>query len=130
MQTQPTGTVTPFPRERMAERHAVDLLVRYAWKGLRATVMLKDLTRHGARIEGIEALRPGDGPTLLLPGLPPCDATVAWAAGRVAGLSFDQPLPQGAFDALVRDYAPVAPGPLTACRMHGAGGPLPVRRVA
>lgn len=98
-----------LPQERRAQkaarRHPVDLLVRYAWKGLRATVMLKDVTRFGARIEGIEALRKGDGLTLLLPGLAACDATVAWAMGRAAGLVFERPLDAVDLTALVRDFA-------------------------
>ena len=92
-------------RERRAERVACDLLVRYAWKGLRATVMLKDLTRFGARIEGIAALRQGDGLTLLLPALPATDATVAWTAGSTAGLLFERPLDHAEFAALLRDFA-------------------------
>ena len=99
-----------LPQERRAQkaarRHPVDLLVRYAWKGLRATVMLKDVTRFGAKIEGIEALRKGDGLTLLLPGLPASDATVAWAMGRAAGLVFERPLDAADLIALVRDFAP------------------------
>lgn len=91
---------------RAARRQPVDLLVRYAWKGLRATVMLKDVTRFGARIEGIEALRKGDGLTLLLPGLAACDATVAWAMGRAAGLVFEKPVDAAELAVLVRDFAP------------------------
>lgn len=102
------GTIAPFPSRRTGERHAIDLLVRFAWKGLRGTVMLKDLTSQGARIEGMEALREGDGLTLLLPGLAPCDATVAWAHGHTAGMAFDCPLPASDLAALIRDYAPAA----------------------
>ncbi|MBA3054587.1 MAG: PilZ domain-containing protein [Sphingomonadales bacterium] len=100
----PAG-IAAFPQVRRAERHAVDLLVRYAWQGLRATVMLKDLTCFGARIEGIAALRTGDELTLLLPGLPATRATVAWVAGRSAGLTFEQALASAALDELVRDFA-------------------------
>ena len=92
-------------RERRAERIAVDLLVRYAWKGLRATAMLKDLTRFGARIEGIAALRKGDGLTMLLPALPATEAIVAWAEGAAAGLQFERPLDHAEFAMLLRDFA-------------------------
>jgi len=98
---------------RRAERHAVDLLARYAWKGLRGTVLLKDLTCDGARIEGLEALRQGDGLTLLLPDAPPVEATVAWAIGRAAGLRFDEPIAPEELVRIVRDFAPAAFAPFT-----------------
>ena len=98
---------------RRADRHAIDLLARYAWKGLRGTVLLKDLTAQGARIEGLEALRQGDGLTLLLPDAPPVEATVAWAMGRAAGLKFDEPIADEELLRLVRDFAPAALLPLT-----------------
>lgn len=99
--------------ERRAPRHAVEMLARYAWKGLRGTVLLRDLTDRGARIEGLEALRQGDGIMLLLPGQPALDSTVAWALGRAAGLSFDQQLDADDLATLIRDFAPCSRPPLT-----------------
>jgi len=90
--------------QRVTERRAVAMLVRYAWKGLRATVMLRDITRFGARIDGIGALRKGEWLTLLLPGCPATEATVAWTGGSCAGLMFDTPLPQGSYDTLIVDH--------------------------
>lgn len=98
---------------RRSERHAIDLLARYAWKGLRGTVLLKDLTSEGARIEGLEALRQGDGLTLLLPDAPPVEATVAWALGRAAGLRFDEAIAPEELQRIVRDFAPAALAPFT-----------------
>lgn len=99
----------PNLRERRAPRVAFDLLVRFAWRGLRATALLKDLTRFGARIEGLDALRKGDCLTLLLPGLPATDATVAWAQGGAAGLLFEFPLDHADLTALIRDFATARP---------------------
>lgn len=96
-------------RERRADRIAFDLLVRYAWRGVRATAMLKDLTAFGARIEGLAALRKGDGLTLLLPGLPACEATVAWAEGSAAGLLFDVAIDHADLMRLTRDFATARP---------------------
>ncbi|HEY6869859.1 MAG TPA: hypothetical protein VI199_08900 [Novosphingobium sp.] len=97
---------TPRPHyERRADRIAFDMLVRYAWRGRRATAMLKDLTRFGARIEGLEGLRKGDALTLLLPGLQAIDADVAWSDGRSAGLSLPTAIPAGAFRDLVSNFA-------------------------
>lgn len=107
---------------RRAERHAIDLLARYAWKGLRGTVLLKDLTCDGARIEGLEALRQGDGLTLLLPDAPPVEATVAWAIGRAAGLRFDEAIAPEELARIVRDFAPAASGPLTLASLRAAPG--------
>jgi hypothetical protein len=105
---------------RRAERHAIDLLARYAWKGLRGTVLLKDLTCDGARIEGLEGLRQGDGLTLLLPDAPPVEATVAWAIGRAAGLRFDEAIAPEELARIVRDFAPAELGPLTLAGLKGA----------
>ena len=119
----PAGAVQPV--NRRAERHAVDLLARYAWKGLRGTVLLKDLTREGARIEGLEALRQGDGLTLLLPDAPPVEATVAWALGRAAGLRFDEPVAEPELVRIVRDFAPASRPALTPAALR----PAPARRL-
>jgi len=111
---------------RRAERRAVDLLARYACKGLRGTVLLKDLTSQGARIEGLQGLRPGDGLTLLLPDSAPVEAAVAWAIGRAAGLRFDTALGDKALERIVRDFATPPAAPLT----PGALAlPLPARRL-
>ncbi|MES2494259.1 MAG: PilZ domain-containing protein [Pseudomonadota bacterium] len=96
--------------QRRTERRAVDLLVRYAWNGLRGTALIKDLTPFGARIERIDALRQGDWLTLLLPGMPAAHATVAWASGGAAGLAFDEPLDRFAYEAVVAEFAPAAAG--------------------
>jgi len=107
----PAPAASPYTVTR-AQRHAVELLARYAWKGLRGTVLLKDLTAQGARIEGLEALRQGDGLTLLLPDAPAVEATVAWAIGRAAGLRFDRAISNEALVRIVRDFATAALEPL------------------
>lgn len=94
---------------RKNERVVFDLFVRYAWRGLRGTLFVRDLTPDGARIEGIEGLTTGDGLVLLLPDLPATDATVAWAQARAAGLVFDEPIPAEDYAALVRDHASARP---------------------
>ena len=93
------------PQLRRAERVAFDLMVKYRLWGFRGTIILKDMTPFGARIEGLADLRLGDSVTLLLPGLQPKDATVMWSEGSVAGIEFDHPLHGEVFQALVRDYA-------------------------
>ncbi|WP_298195524.1 hypothetical protein [Novosphingobium sp.] len=99
----PATPVAYMPRR--AERIAFDMLVRYSWRGQRGTTLVKDLTRFGARIEGISGLRKEDWLTLLLPDVQPIDAEIAWVAGTSAGLAFDSAVPLEAFDSLVRNFA-------------------------
>ncbi|MBC2668928.1 PilZ domain-containing protein [Novosphingobium piscinae] len=100
---------------RRAERVACDMLVRYAWRGHRATALVKDLTRYGARIEGVNGLRPGDWLTVLLPEVRAIDAEIAWVEGSSAGLAFASAVPAQAFTELVRNFAtggdPLGGGP-------------------
>ncbi|MFM5908257.1 MAG: hypothetical protein ACKOPO_11855 [Novosphingobium sp.] len=90
---------------RRADRVAFDLMVKYRLWGFRGTIMLKDMTPFGARIEGLSDIRMGDEITLLLPGLQPKLSTVVWAEGQSAGVEFDHPLHGEVFKALVKDYA-------------------------
>ncbi|NBC35769.1 hypothetical protein GTZ99_04270 [Novosphingobium sp. FSY-8] len=84
-----------------AERVSFDMMVRYRFEGLRATVLLKNLTCGGARVEGIDGLRVGDMVTLNLPSLKPKEATVVWTMGHAAGLEFERPLHPDIFEELV-----------------------------
>jgi len=96
-----------------AERISFDMLVRYRNLGNRATVLLKNLTTGGARVEGIEGLRYGDMITLLLPSLKPKDAYVVWVKGQSAGIAFERPLHPNVFATLARKHGtPCEPGAL------------------
>ncbi len=90
---------------RRSERIAFDLMVKYRLWGFRGTIMLKDMTPFGARVEGLSDVRMGDAITLLLPGLQPKLSTVVWQDGSSAGVEFDHPLHGAVFKELVRDYA-------------------------
>jgi hypothetical protein len=68
------------------------------------TVMLKDITPHGARVEGVGPLEKDDAAFLLLPGLAPRLAFVAWSNGHGAGLEFAEPLDHVVFAGLVADF--------------------------
>lgn len=98
-----TGKTHPF--RRRAERVGFELPVRCK-RGLhRTTVMLKDMTTHGARIEGLEGLHLDEPVTLFLPGLQPKEAYVAWSGDMTAGLEFDRPLHPEVFQRIVADFA-------------------------
>ncbi|NMN06141.1 MULTISPECIES: PilZ domain-containing protein [unclassified Novosphingobium] len=90
---------------RRFPRIGVELPVRVKHGLVRATVMLKDLTPYGARIEGLEKQRIGEPIMLMLPGLKPKLAFVAWSEPMTSGLEFDHPLHETVFAALVSDFA-------------------------
>lgn len=90
---------------RRAKRVGFELPVRCKHGLVRSTVMLKDLTTHGARIEGIPPQRIGESITLFLPGLAPKIAFVVWSETKTSGLEFELPLHENVFATLVADYA-------------------------
>jgi hypothetical protein len=92
-------------RIRRAARIGFELPVRCKRGVLRTTVMLRDMTTHGARIDGLEHLHLDEPITLLLPGLQAKEAYVAWHRDLSAGLEFDRPLHPAVFDQLVADFA-------------------------
>lgn len=94
-----------FFNARRAQRIGVQLPVRCRRGVTRATIVLKDLTPHGARIEGLSALSFDEPITLFLPGLQPKEAYVSWSQGLSAGVEFDSPLPTEIFFQLVEDFA-------------------------
>ena len=94
-----------FGGKRRAPRIGFELMVRCSHRSTRSTVLLKDMTRYGARIEGIARPRLGEAVTLMLPGVPARMAFVMWTQGSSAGLEFGDPIEQGAFEAIIRDFA-------------------------
>ncbi|MDE8651018.1 hypothetical protein [Novosphingobium album (ex Liu et al. 2023)] len=90
---------------RCETRRQVQMLARFRRNLENVTVVLKDLSHKGARIEGIEGLSRDEAVTISLPGRKPAMAFVAWAAGMSAGLEFADALPHDYYDFLVRTYA-------------------------
>jgi hypothetical protein len=91
--------------DRRARRVGFELPVRCKHGLVRSTVMLKDLTTHGARIEGIPKQRIGESILLFLPSLAPKTAFVVWSEDKTSGLEFELPLHEKVFATLVADYA-------------------------
>jgi hypothetical protein len=91
--------------QRRARRVGFELPVRCKHGLVRSTVMLKDMTTHGARIEGIPRQRIGDSVTLFLPDLAPKLAFVVWSKDKTSGLEFELPLHETVFANLVADFA-------------------------
>ena len=90
---------------RRAKRIGFELPVRCKHGLVRSTIMLKDMTPHGARIEGIPRQRIGESILLFLPGLAPKTAFVVWSEVKTSGLEFELPLHENVFAALVADFA-------------------------
>jgi hypothetical protein len=91
--------------ERRERRVGFELPVRCKHGLVRSTVMLKDMTAHGARIEGIPRQRIGEAITLFLPGLAPKTAFVVWSEPKTSGLEFELALHEDVFATLVADFA-------------------------
>ncbi len=68
---------------------------------LRAKVTVSDLTCRSARIDSMEALKPGILVWITLPGLEARSATVDWTNGFTAGLRFEAPLHPAVLDAIL-----------------------------
>jgi hypothetical protein len=85
-------------------RRSVEMLAHLRRTPSTITVMLKDLTLLGARVEGIADLTEDEAVDLSLPGLRPIISFVVWANKHCAGLQFAEPLHPGTFAELVRTY--------------------------
>lgn len=97
--------------ERRHPRAAVEMLARFRRGITSSTVMLKDLTPLGARVEGVGALEPDEFVSLALPGCRPSMAFVAWANDHCAGLQFVEPLSTAQFEDLACRYGLAADVP-------------------
>jgi hypothetical protein len=91
--------------QRREVRREVQMLAHLNRGGQRSTVMLKDLTCGGARIEGIAGLQEDEAVALALPGCKPSLAFVAWAGERVAGLEFAVPFEGAVLEDLILLHA-------------------------
>lgn len=68
---------------------------------LRAKVALSDLTCFSARIDSMDAVKPGTLVWITLPGLEARPAIVDWTSGFTAGLRFEAPLHPAVLDAIL-----------------------------
>ena len=91
-------------QSRRDTREPVEMMARFRHDIATITVMLKDITPHGARVEGVGNLTKDDAAFLMLPGLAPKMAFVAWTNGHGAGLEFAEALDHRVFSRLVADF--------------------------
>lgn len=92
------------PPHRREYREAVEILATFRHHLTNRTVVLKDLTRFGGRIEINCGLDVDDVVMLTLPGCRPMLAFVAWSSSHGAGLEFSDLLPEATLHDLVSQY--------------------------
>ena len=107
---------------RRGDRRNVEILARLRHDLSNITVVLKDLSEHGARVEAIAGLKEDQPVALTLPGCKPLLAFVAWSSGHCAGLEFADPLPGEVFATIIAEYGVRAGPPVQA--------PLPIQSAA
>jgi hypothetical protein len=90
---------------RREERQAVEMFAHFRHGATRITVILRDLTCLGARIEGVPSLSADEAVSLALPGRKPALAFVAWSNEHCAGLEFAEPMAPGLLESLVSQFA-------------------------
>ncbi|WP_068076822.1 PilZ domain-containing protein [Novosphingobium lentum] len=96
--------ITSISRRRN-DRHLVEMIAHLRHDARTVTVVLKDLTRRGARIDGAARLDVDEAVSLTLPGCRPALAFVAWSDDHSAGLEFAFPLQAECLDSLVAAFA-------------------------
>jgi hypothetical protein len=100
----PPDAQTPDDQERRTPRAVVEIMATFRHDLTSCTVVLKDLTRFGARVEGIGPMETDEAVSLGLPGCRPALAFVAWSDGSGAGLEFADPLAPAIYADLVARY--------------------------
>ncbi|MCX7864166.1 MAG: hypothetical protein N2423_03875 [Novosphingobium sp.] len=93
-----------YAQRRRDVRRAVEMFARLRCGMTTKTVLLKDLTRHGARIEGIGPFERDEAVSLTLPGRRPLIAFIAWSNQHCAGLEFAEALSSTEFGALIAKH--------------------------
>ncbi|GAB7555314.1 hypothetical protein NRB_48310 [Novosphingobium sp. 11B] len=100
--------------DRRHAREQVEMLARFRRDLASHTIVLKDLTPLGARIESVGPLEIDEVIALTLPECRPMIAFVAWTNGNGAGLEFVHPLPDDLFAELVSQYGLTSEDPARA----------------
>ena len=90
--------------DRRESRRDVEMFARFRCGITTTTVMLRDLTPSGARIEAVGRLARDEAVSLALPGMKPLLTFVAWANDHGAGLEFAEPIAQADFGQLIETY--------------------------
>ena len=90
---------------RRAERRKIDATVQFRSGTKRANVMVRDISRFGARIGGVYLAHVGDHFWLKLPMIEAIEARVAWVEDFEFGCEFARPLNEIVFDNVTRQIS-------------------------
>jgi len=90
--------------QRTEERSSVEILAHFRKDISSVTVVLRDLSSRGARVEGVAGLKRDEAVSIGLPSTKPRMAFVAWASEQSAGLEFAEPLPLACLSEMVRNF--------------------------
>ena len=89
-------------QNRVTDRAAISADVKLRLTGSKPIdARLLDLSTSGFRTEFVSRLHIGDHLWLILPGLAPLFAKVAWSDGVVTGCHFEKPLHVAVFERIV-----------------------------
>ncbi|WP_395329309.1 hypothetical protein WBP06_14800 [Novosphingobium sp. BL-8H] len=91
-------------QDRREPREDVEIIANLRSAFATWTVVLKDLNRLGARVEGIKGLEVDEAVNLGLPGCRPAMAFVAWNSAHGTGLEFAEPLDLAVYEDLVERH--------------------------
>lgn len=79
--------------QRVSERQGLSLLTTMRGEaGLRASILIRDLSDAGFCAECLVRFRPGSIVVVDLPGLRHAEATVEWSRRNMIGVSFRRPV--------------------------------------
>ncbi|HOB13493.1 MAG TPA: PilZ domain-containing protein [Novosphingobium sp.] len=87
---------------RRSDRHSFSAEVQFRAGNRRANVRVQDISKFGARIEGVFLVHEGDHFFVKLTGMESIEARVAWVEDFQFGCEFEKPLNDAVLDALLR----------------------------
>jgi PilZ domain len=87
---------------RRVDRRSYSAEVQFRSGTRRATVRVRDISKLGARIEGVFLVHEDDHFFIKLPGIESLEARVVWVAEFAFGCEFMRPLNLVVFEALTR----------------------------
>jgi PilZ domain len=86
---------------RRSERRAWPVEVQFRAGNRRANVKLTDISKLGARVQGVFLVHQDDRFYIRLPGMESIEAKVAWVTDFEFGCEFERPLNEVVLEALI-----------------------------
>ncbi len=89
---------------RRSERVSFDAEVQFRAGTRRANVRVRDISKFGARVQGVFLVHEEDHFFIKLPGMESIEARVAWVEDFEFGCEFMKPLNDVVLEALIRQH--------------------------